>query len=114
MNLLDPKGSVSTVQMGNHNGGANGPFIDTMNALLNQTRQQAQIISDITKTPMGVIAERLPTISFRPGQMVLNYKDHQTKKTATPKTIARSPRKCCRRGLFCLKAANDMKWEVAV
>ncbi|TAG34287.1 MAG: hypothetical protein EAZ34_06130, partial [Polaromonas sp.] len=35
-------------------GNANGLFIDTMNSLLNQTRLQAQALSDITQTPMGV------------------------------------------------------------
>ena len=112
MKVLDLEDSLPTGQLSKHNGEANGAFIDTMNSLLNQTRLQAQAISAITKTPMGVVAERLPTISLRPGEMLLNYQDPQTEKTNTPRTIARGPRKCCRRGLFCLKSANDVKWEV--
>jgi hypothetical protein len=100
------------VVLGNHNGGANSPFIDTMNSLLNQTRLQAQTLSDITQTPMGVIAERLPTISLRPGEMQLNYSNPMTKRACTPKTIAKSPRTYCRRGPFCLIAANDFAWSV--
>ena len=109
MKVFDPKDRLSTLQLGNHN----GPFIDTMSSLLNQTYLQAQTISTLTKTSMGVIAERLPTISLKPGEMQLNYKDPQTKKAFTLKTIARGPHKSCRRGLFCLKIANDMTWGVA-
>lgn len=97
--MLNASGAIQ-VQLGNHNGGANGLFIETMNCLLNQTYQQAQTLSSLTNTPMGVIAERLPTISLQQGEMLLSYKDLQAEKATTPKKISTGSRKGCRRYLF--------------
>ena len=50
----------------------------TMNSLLLQTYRQAQATSDLYKTPMGVIAERLPHITLKPGAMFLWITDPAT------------------------------------
>ena len=64
-----------TVQVDNVNGGAYIAFVDRMNLFLDQTRKQAIEIGKLNGQPMGVIAERLPTIEFKQDVMFLRFND---------------------------------------
>ena len=70
-------GTIS-VELGNHNGGAQTAYLKSMNALLEQTQKQAQTLGERNGQPMGLIAERLPTIFFKEDAMFLRYNDPLT------------------------------------
>ncbi len=72
-----PNGEI-TIEAGNINGGAGEHFNKIMNAMLEQTRKQATAIGDATQQPMGLIAERLPSIAFKRDIMFLRYLDPLT------------------------------------
>ena len=64
-----------TIQIDNVNGGASNAYNQTMQTLLEQTQEQALKIGKLNGQPMGVIAERLPTIEFKQDVMFLRYQD---------------------------------------
>ena len=70
---------VITAQIGEVNGGGQHGFYPWMNAMLEQTQKQALRIGEINGQPMGVIAERLPVVTFKRDAMFLRYEDPLTK-----------------------------------
>ena len=115
-----------TVEQGNVNPVAAEHFNKMMNAMLEQTRQQAAAIGVATNQPMGVIAERLPTIAFKQDVMFLRWNDPQSGHSfVMPQTaeaaynliiIANYLYRTWENGIFDAQgaiAANDGVWEVA-
>ena len=64
-----------TIQVDNVNGGAGENFTKNMQTMLDQTKKQAAMDAERLGQPMGVIAERLPTIEYKRDVMFLRYKD---------------------------------------
>ena len=124
-----------TIQIDSVNGGAGAAFAKNMQTMLDQTKKQAAMDAERLGEPMGVIAERLPTIEYKRDVMFLRFKDPLSGASyvrtfdlggkylapgITPENVATYEYRTRARGLFDVQfgvqsgiAANDGAWEVA-
>ena len=72
--IVGDNGQIA-VQMDSQNGDAGDRFFKVMGDMLAQTQKQATEIGKLNGQPMGVIAERLPTIEFKQDVMFMRFKD---------------------------------------
>ncbi len=74
-----PGGQI-TIEIGNHNGGANALWNVMAAGILDSAKKAAAADTTLFGQPMGVIAERLPLLILKRGVAVLSYTDALTGK----------------------------------